>query len=206
MGMAPHGIWGVGDSYLAAHGHRRPGYGLLMGQNQKYADFGLLLSGIGLVVGSFSAWISVLIVTISGTSGPRGYVTLASGLIIISLASSQLWPNLLDERIGSKLSRLTIGAVIVSAALLAEVAVRIRQVAGQVDSINGDVGVSQSADQSLGEFGQAIDDFTKSLTEAFTPRLAMGWYVSSLSVVSASVFIFLQRRGKQGSMPEATSE
>jgi hypothetical protein len=175
-----------------------------MGQNQKYTDLGLLLSGIGLVVGSFGAWISVLIVTISGTSGFRGYITLASGLLLVVFASSRLWPNLLDERIGSKLSRFSVAAIIVSAVVLVEVAVRIRQVAGQVKSIDDTAETSQSSDQALGEFGQAIDDFTKSLTEAFTPRLAMGWYVSSLSVVAASVFIFLQGRGKQGSMPEAT--
>lgn len=176
-----------------------------MGQNQKLSDVGLLVSGFGLVAGSFGPWISVLVLTISGTSGPRGYLTLASGVSVMVLAASRLWPNLLDARIASKLSFLSIGALVLSLFVLVEVAVRIRQIAGQFDSTYGDTGASQSTDQSLGEFGQALDEFTKSLTEAFTPRLAMGWFVSLLSAVSAAVFIFIQRRGERGSMPKATS-
>ena len=43
-----------------------------MDKKQNPYDLGLLAAGVGLIVGSFSPWISVMIVNIAGTAGFRG--------------------------------------------------------------------------------------------------------------------------------------
>ena len=78
-----------------------------METKQSPLDLGLLVAGVGLIVGSFSPWISVLIVNLSGTAGFRGYITLLTGLIISLYASTELWPNLLDVKLSSKLNILS---------------------------------------------------------------------------------------------------
>jgi hypothetical protein len=177
-----------------------------MGQKQKLSDFGLLISGFGLVVGSFGAWISVLVVTISGTAGPRGYLTLASGVLVMVFAASRLWPNLLVDQVTSKLALLSAGALAVSFVVLIEVAVRIRQVSGQADQLVEDSSTPEMTVPLLGGFSQAIDEFTSSLAEAFRPRLAMGWYVCLISVLAASVLMFIQFRAMKRSKSDAVAE
>jgi hypothetical protein len=177
-----------------------------MGQNQKLSDFGLLACGFGLVVGSFGAWISVLVITISGTAGPRGYLTLASGVVLMVFAASRLWPNLLVDRVASKMALLSTGALVVSSAVLIEVAIRIRQVAGQADQLVGDSSTTDTTDPLLGDFGEAIDEFTSSLAEAFRPRLAMGWYVCLISVIAASILMVVRFRDGKRLKNDAASE
>ena len=46
--------------------------------------------------------------------------------------------------------------------------------------------VTQATDDIFG-------DFAKSLTDAFKPRLAMGWYICLLSVVVAVVLVLKHR-------------
>ena len=69
-----------------------------METKQSPLDLGLLATGIGLVFGSFSPWISVSVITVAGTDGFFGFVTLLSGLLLTLLASSKLWPNFLDKK------------------------------------------------------------------------------------------------------------
>ena len=165
-----------------------------MDKKQNPYDLGLLAAGIGLIVGSFSPWISVLIVNIAGTAGFRGYITLVSGLIVSLYAATRLWPNLLDAKFSSKLSLLSKISLAASVIVLVEVAIRIKQVAGQMNDVADTQPVTQATDDIFGGMTQAFDDFAKSLADAFKPRLAMGWYVCLVSVAVAIALVFIQSR------------
>ena len=43
----------------------------------------------------------------------------------------------------------------------------------------------------FGGMTEALDDFAKSLADAFKPRLAMGWYVCLVSVAVAIALFFI---------------
>ena len=163
-----------------------------MDKKQNPYDLGLLAAGVGLVVGSFSPWISVVIVNIAGTAGFRGYITLISGLIVSLYAATRLWPNLLDTKLSSKLklpSKISLAASVI---VLVEVAILIKQVAGQLNDMADTQPVTQATDDIFGEMTQAFDDFANSLADAFKPHLAMGWYVCLVSVAVAIALVFIQ--------------
>lgn len=166
-----------------------------MDKKQNPYDLGLLATGIGLIVGSFSPWISVMIVNIAGTAGFRGYITLISGLIISLYAATRLWPNLLDTKLSSKLNLLSKISLAATVIVLVEVAIRIKQVAGQLNDVADTQPVTQATDDIFGGMTEALDDFAKSLADAFKPRLAMGWYVCLVSVAVAIALVLIP--GKQ---------
>lgn len=161
-----------------------------MDKKQNPFDLGLLIVGVALIVGSFSPWISVVIVNFSGTAGFRGYITLLTGLIISLHASTELWPNLLDVKLSSRLKLLSRISLMASLIVLVEIAFRIKQVAGQLGDVADTQPVTQSTDDIFGGMTQALDEFANSLAEAFKPRLAIGWYICLLSVVVAAVLVF----------------
>ena len=171
-----------------------------MDKKQNPYDLGLLAAGVGLVVGSFSPWISVMIVNIAGTAGFRGYITLISGLIISLYAATRLWPNLLDTKLSSKLNLLSKISLAASVIVLVEVAIRIKQVAGQLNDVADTQPVTQATDDIFGGMTQALDDFAKSLADAFTPRLALGWYVCLVSVAVAIALVLVP--GEQSEIAE----
>ncbi len=79
--------------------------------------------------------------------------------------------------------------------VLVEIAVRIKQVAGQLGDVADTQPVTQSTDDIFGGMTEALDDLANSLADAFKPRLAMGWYVCLLSVVVAATLV-LKRPNK----------
>jgi hypothetical protein len=164
-----------------------------MSQKQNPLDLGLFASGIALVVGSFSPWISISIMNISGIEGWRGYLTLISGLILLVNASTKLWPRLLDVRFTSKISLLSKVSLVASLAVLVEVAVRLQQVSNEFSDVSAEGESTVTTDPLLGDFAKAIDEFTKSLTDALKPRLAIGWYICLVSVAVSAAFIFVKR-------------
>jgi len=166
-----------------------------MSKEQNSVDLGLLAMGIALVIGSFSPWISVAIMNLAGTDGWRGYVTFVSGLVLIANASARLWPQVLDKRFVSKLSLLSKIALFASSAVLIEVAIRLRQITNEISDIASEGSSTPTSDDLLAGFTQAIDELTKSLTDALKPKLAIGWYVCLLSVFVSSVLFFLGRAG-----------
>jgi len=172
-----------------------------METKQSPLDLGLLVAGVGLIVGSFSPWISVLIVNLSGTAGFRGYITLLAGLIISLYASTELWPNLLDVKLSSKLNLFSKISLLASLIVLVEIAVRIKQVAGQLGDVADTQPVTQSTDDIFGGMTEALDDLANSLADAFKPRLAMGWYVCLLSVVVAATLVL--KRPKKVDSPDS---
>jgi hypothetical protein len=164
-----------------------------MSQKQNPVDLGLFAAGTALIVGSFSPWISVSIMNISGVEGWRGYLTLISGLILIVNASTKLWPKLLDVRFTSKIALLSKVSLLVSIAVLVEVAVRLQQVSNEFSDIASESDSTATTDPLLGDFAKAIDEFTKSLTDALKPRLAIGWYICLVSVAVSAALIFVKR-------------
>ena len=168
-----------------------------MSQKQNPLDLGRFAAGLAMIIGSFSPWISVAIVSISGTDGWRGYVTLVSGLILTLHAATKLWPQMLDERFASKLGLSSNIALVASFAVLVEVAIRINHVAGQMEDVGSTQQSTQSSDDIFGDITQAFDDFAKSLSEALKPRLAIGWYLCLLSVLTCGVLVVLAKRKAQ---------
>ena len=164
-----------------------------MSQKQNPVDLGLFVAGISLIIGSFSPWISVAIMNLSGTDGWRGYVTLISGLILVVNASTRLWPQILDKRFTTKLALLSKVSVVASLAVLVEVGVRLRQVTNEISDIAPESSSTPTVDTTFSGFTQALDDLTKSLTEALKPHLAIGWYVCLISVAVSLALIFMNR-------------
>ena len=165
-----------------------------METKQSPLDLGLLATGIGLVFGSFSPWISVSVITVAGTDGFFGFVTLISGLLLTLLASSKLWPNFLDKKYSSKLRLASLIGAVASLGSLTYVAVRIRQVAGEFSDAVETEPASQTTDDIFADLTKALDEFAQTLADAFKPRLAMGWYVSAVSVACALVIMFFNFR------------
>ena len=75
--------------------------------------------------------------------------------------------------------------------VLVEVAIRIKQVSGQLNDVADTQPVTQATDDIFGGMTQALDDFAKSLADAFTPRLALGWYVCLVSVAVAIALVLV---------------
>ena len=73
--------------------------------------------------------------------------------------------------------------------MLVEIAIRIKQVAGQLGDVEDTQPVTQSTDDIFGGMTEALDDLANSLADAFKPRLAMGWYVCLLSVVVGAALV-----------------
>jgi hypothetical protein len=124
-------------------------------------------------------------------------VTLVSGLILALSAATRLWPQMLDERFASKLVLSSNIALVASFAVLVEVAIRINQVAGQMEDVGSTQQSTQSSDDIFGDITQAFDEFAKSLSEALKPRLAIGWYLCLLSVLACGVLVVLAKRKAQ---------
>lgn len=173
-----------------------------METKQSPKDLALLATGVGLVFGSFSPWISVSVITVAGTDGFFGFVTLISGLLLTLLASSKLWPNFLDKKYSSKLRLASLVGAAASLGSLTYVAVRIRQVAGEFSDAVEAESASQTTDDIFGDLTKALDEFAQTLADAFKPRLAMGWYVSAVSVACALVIMFVSFR-KSGNTGES---
>jgi hypothetical protein len=77
--------------------------------------------------------------------------------------------------------------------VLVEVGVRLRQVTNDLSDIASENSSAPTADTTFSGFTQALDDLTKSLTDALKPQLAIGWYVCLLSVAVTSALIFTNR-------------
>lgn len=172
-----------------------------MQAKQNPLDLVLLAAGIGLVVGSFSPWVSVLIMNIAGTDGFFGFVTLTSGIVLMLQASSKLWPSFLDERYSSKLGFASLIAAGASLCSLVYVAVRIRQVSGEFSDMEETEPTTPQSDDLFGDVTEAFDEFAQTLADAFKPNLAMGWYVCMLSTVVAFAAILISLRKPSTSNP-----
>ncbi len=143
---------------------------------QKPKDLAVFALGTAIVIGSFSPWLSIAVMSVGGTDGWRGFVTLTAGLLTMIYGATHLWPNLLDVRLTTKLKPVVVAALLASMGVLLELAIRLKQVANEFSSLTS--GADQvTSDSVLGDFTNIFDDFAKSLVEALNPRIALGWYL-----------------------------
>jgi hypothetical protein len=155
-----------------------------MNSQNKNLNIALFITGVFLVLGSIAPWISLSMLNISGIDGWRGFVAVLSGLMVIVLGSMNIWPHLFEAKIFEKFHLLVLGLLAATIVILFEVAIRINQVAREMNSSSEDA-PSDMGDVDLGELTDAINEFTNSILEAFKPRLAIGWYVTLMASVAA---------------------
>ena len=121
-----------------------------------------------------------------------------SGVLFVLQASSKLWPNFLDQKYSSKLPLASLIGAVASLGSLTYVAVRIRQVAGEFSDVAETEPVTQTTDDIFGDLTEALDEFAQTLADAFKPRLAMGWYVSAVSLICALAIVFVDFKKSSG--------
>jgi hypothetical protein len=175
-----------------------------MDSQNKNLNIALLITGVFLVVGSIAPWISLSMLNISGVDGWRGFVAVLSGLMVILLGSLNTWPHLFEAKILKKFHLLVIGSLIATSAILLEVAIRINQVTREMNSSGKEVS-TDFGDADLGEFTDALNEFTNSILEAFKPRLAIGWYVTLIASV-ASIGIIAVSMKRENSSHSTSAE
>jgi hypothetical protein len=165
-----------------------------MNSQNKNLNMALLITGVFLVVGSIAPWISLSMLNISGIDGWRGFISVLAGLMVIVFGSLRSWPHLFEAKIFEKFHLLVLGLLSVTTVILFEVAIRINQVARDMNS-SGEDAASDIDDVDLGELTDAINEFTDSIMEALKPRLAIGWYITLIaSVASIGVIAVSMKR------------
>ena len=159
---------------------------------QKPKDLAVFALGTAIVIGSFSPWLSIAVMSVGGTDGWRGFVTLAAGLLTMIYGATHLWPNLLDVRLTTKSKPVVVAALLASIGVLLELAIRLKQVANEFSGLTS--GADQvTSDSVLGDFTNIFDDFAKSLAEALKPRIGLGWYLCiGASLVALALVLWPQ--------------
>lgn len=164
---------------------------------QNPLDLFLLGLGIALAVASLTPWISIGFISVNGTATWWGYVTLVGGLSVVSFAATRLWPQVLDESVAKHLKNVALVGTVVSILVLAYVGVRLTDASRQ---FNDAMSEDTSSNTDLSGFGQEFEDsfneFTDSLVKAFSPSLAVGWYIGSASSIG-SLILVLKRREEE---------
>jgi hypothetical protein len=174
-----------------------------MNSQNKNLNIALFITGVFLVLGSIAPWISLSMLNISGIDGWRGFVAVLSGLMVIVLGSMNIWPHLFEAKIFEKFHLLVLGLLAATTVILFEVAIRINQVAREMNASSEDA-PSDMGDVDLGELTDAINEFTNSIMEAFKPRLAIGWYVTLIaSVASIGIIAASMKRKNSSHSPSA---
>ena len=160
--------------------------------SEKTFDTAILVTGSLLMVSSLTTWIRVSVLGVNAMDSWWGFATLVSGALIALHGASRIWPGFISSagfRNSSKMIALAgcAGAI----AVLGYVGVRVVDLGRQFDS-----STNQTATDT-GDFGEelqaALDEFTQSIEDAFTPTLAFGWYLGAASSVAASVLVLRSR-------------
>ena len=159
-----------------------------MNDNQKPSDFVLLAAGVMTVIGSFCPWISVSFISVRGTDGWRGLVVIVAGIVVSVFAASRLWESLVKSEFKRRLNYLSIFSAVISIGVLSEVGFKTLKAASEIGNLNN------SDELGLGDFGNALGDFSNSIASALKPKIAFGWYLSAFSLISAFVLIMLKMR------------
>lgn len=146
----------------------------------------LLILGLLIVVASAFPWVSASFVNARGIDGWRGFVSIATGLLIGTFGASQIWKGFIDYkiqpylRIGSILMNLfTIG-------LFTEIGYKTLNASKQISDLGN------SFDSSLGDFGDSLNQFANSIANEFNPQLAIGWYMGLMGLVASLVLLLLK--------------
>jgi hypothetical protein len=167
-----------------------------MNDNQKSSDFLLLAAGVMTVIGSLYPWISVSFISVRGTDGWRGLVVIVAGIVVSCFAASRLWESLVNSEFKRRLHYLSIFSAVISIGVLSEVGFKTLKAAREFSSLDN------SDELGLGEFGNVLGDFSNDLAGALKPKIAFGWYLSSLSIVLALVLAMIKIRKVQSTPNE----
>jgi len=163
-------------------------------KKQNPLDLGLFAVGIVLAIASLTPWITIGFISVNGTSTWWGFATLAGGLSMIALASSRLWPDILDDSISKHLKNVAIAGSVVAIAVLAYVGIRLTDASRQFNDSLKEESSSQTDLSGLGQdFQDSLDEFTDSLAKAFQPSLALGWYAGIASSVGGLILVLKKR-------------
>jgi hypothetical protein len=146
----------------------------------------LLIFGAIIVIASIFPWVTVSFVNARGIDGWRGFVSIATGIVIGVFAASQLWSGFIDSKIHPYLRLAAILMTLFSIGLFVEIGYKTLNAAKQI----GDLG--NSVDSSLGDFGDSLNQFANSLAEQFNPQLAIGWYMGLIGLVASLVLLLLK--------------
>jgi len=146
----------------------------------------LLIFGAIIVIASIFPWVTVSFVNARGIDGWRGFVSIATGIVIGVFAASQLWSGFIDSKIHPYLRLASILMTLFSIGLFVEIGYKTLNAAKQI----GDLG--NSVDSSLGDFGDSLNQFANSLAEQFNPQLAIGWYMGLIGLVASLVLLLLK--------------
>jgi hypothetical protein len=167
-----------------------------MNDNQKPSDFVFLAAGVMTVIGSFCPWISVSFISVRGTDGWRGLVVIVAGIVVSVFAASRLWESLVKSEFKRRLHYLSIFSTVISIGVLSEVGFKTLKAAREFSNLDN------SDELGLGEFGNVLGDFSNDLAGALKPKIAFGWYLSSLSIVLALVLALIKIRKVQSTPNE----
>jgi len=171
-----------------------------MNDNQKPSDFVLLAAGVMTVIGSFCPWISVSFISVRGTDGWRGLVVIVAGIVVSVFAASRLWESLVNSEFKRRLHYLSIFSAVISIGVLSEVGLKTLKAASEIGNLNN------SDELGLGDFGDALGDFSTSIVSALKPKIAFGWYLSAFSLISAFVLIMLKMRKIENASEDVTHQ
>lgn len=162
--------------------------------NEKSFDVAILVAGGLLALSSLTTWIRVSVLGVNGMDSWWGFVTLVSGVLIALYGAVRIWPDFISSagfRDNSKV--LALVGCVASIGVLGYVGIRVVDLGRQFDT---SVKESSSDATELGaDFQAALDEFSQSLADAFTPTLGFGWYLGAASVVAGTVLVIRSKGG-----------
>ena len=159
---------------------------MLSNKRQKSAL--LLIFGAVIAIASIFPWISISFVNARGIDGWRGFVTIATGLIICVFGASQLWEGFIDAKNQPYLRLTSIILGVFSVGIFTEIGYKTLNASNQIGDLSSDV------DSGLGDFGDSLNQFANSLAEQLNPQLAIGWYLGLIGSVSSLVLLLLRSK------------
>jgi hypothetical protein len=146
----------------------------------------LLIFGALIVIASAFPWVSVSFVNGRGIDSWRGFVSIATGLLIGTFAASQIWRSFIDSKIQPYLRFGSILMNLCTIGLFAEIGYKTLNASKQISELGN------SVDSSFGDFGDSLNQFANSIANEFNPRLAIGWYMGLIGLVASLALLLLK--------------
>lgn len=146
----------------------------------------LLGGGAALVLGAFLPWVRILVFEISGVTARWGIVTLLAGIVVL-VAAYQAWKGgLLSARATRPLLIAAAIAGGIGVLVPAAVAVELKESVaesevGEEDGISDDDAFGSEDEEFFdAEWEAEMEEFERSLAEAFAVKLGFGLWLSLL--------------------------
>ncbi|HUF34262.1 MAG TPA: hypothetical protein VMN58_13745 [Acidimicrobiales bacterium] len=170
----------------------------------------LLGGGAALVLGAFLPWVRILVFEISGVTARWGIVTLLGGIVVL-VAAYQAWKGgLLSARATRPLLIAAAVAGGIGVLVPAAVAVELKESVAESevsedDSLEADGGFTSAEDDEFfdEEWEAQMEEFERSIAEAFAIKLGFGLWLSLLGggVALAGAIDALRSRPERPPVP-----